>query len=144
VKRLLVQSAEAKAEGKPATETPAEPIRVTTENLSDFLGVRKYSFGVAEKENKVGQVTGLAWTEVGGDLLTIEVADMPGKGVVLRTGSIGDVMKESVEAARSVVRARAQKWGIANTAFEKRDLHVHFPEGATPKDGPSAGIAITT
>jgi ATP-dependent Lon protease len=117
---------------------------VTSENLDEFLGVRRYNFGHAEKENKIGQVTGLAWTEVGGDLLTIEVADMPGKGVVLRTGSLGDVMKESVEAARTVVRARAQKWGIANTAFEKRDLHVHFPEGATPKDGPSAGIAITT
>ncbi|WP_429866803.1 endopeptidase La [Eoetvoesiella caeni] len=117
---------------------------VTSENLADYLGVRRYNFGMAEKENKVGQVTGLAWTEVGGDLLTIEVADMPGKGVVLRTGSLGDVMKESVEAARTVVRARAQRWGIANTAFEKRDLHVHFPEGATPKDGPSAGIAITT
>src|SRR5690606_11930958 len=114
-----------------AEATPSEAIRVTAENLSDYLGVRRYSFGMAEKENKVGQATGLAWTEVGGDLLTIEVADMPGKGVVLRTGSIGDVMKESVEAARSVVRARAQKWGIANTAFEKRDLHVHFPEGAT-------------
>ena len=127
-----------------ADDATVGPIRVTAENLSEFLGVRRYTFGMAEKENKIGQVTGLAWTEVGGDLLTIEVADMPGKGVVQRTGSIGDVMKESVEAARSVVRARAQKWGIANTAFEKRDLHVHFPEGATPKDGPSAGIAITT
>src|SRR5690554_5930820 len=144
VKRLLLQAADAKPEGKEKAEEKPEAIHVTTENLSDFLGVRKYSFGVAEKENKVGQVTGLAWTEVGGDLLTIEVADMPGKGVVLRTGSIGDVMKESVEAARTVVRARAQKWGIPNTAFEKRDLHVHFPEGATPKDGPSAGIAIAT
>jgi ATP-dependent Lon protease len=132
VKRLLLQG------------TEGGPVHVTAENLSEFLGVRRHTFGMAEKENKVGQVTGLAWTEVGGDLLTIEVADMPGKGVVLRTGSIGDVMKESVEAARTVVRARAQKWGIANTAFEKRDLHVHFPEGATPKDGPSAGIAITT
>ncbi len=119
-------------------------IVINSENLSDFLGVRRYNFGLAEKENKVGQVTGLAWTEVGGDLLTIEVADMPGKGQVQRTGSLGDVMKESVEAARTVVRARAQKWGIPNTAFEKRDIHVHFPEGATPKDGPSAGIAITT
>ncbi len=156
VKQLLLQASAAssngsKAEGENAngasgvaTHTPAEPIRVTAENLSDFLGVRRHTFGMAEKENKIGQVTGLAWTEVGGDLLTIEVADMPGKGVVLRTGSIGDVMKESVEAARTVVRARSQKWGIANTAFEKRDLHVHFPEGATPKDGPSAGIAITT
>ncbi|NYT59408.1 endopeptidase La [Alcaligenaceae bacterium] len=130
----------AAAAGQPAIER----VTVTSDNLSDFLGVRRFSFGMAEKENKVGQVTGLAWTEVGGDLLTIEVADMPGKGVVLRTGSLGDVMKESVEAARTVVRARAQKWGIPNTAFEKRDLHVHFPEGATPKDGPSAGIAITT
>ncbi len=146
VKRLLLQASSAKDEGagKKEEAQAAEAVHVTTENLSEFLGVRRYTFGMAETENKVGQVTGLAWTEVGGDLLTIEVADMPGKGVVLRTGSIGDVMKESVEAARTVVRARAQKWGIANTAFEKRDLHVHFPEGATPKDGPSAGIAITT
>lgn len=122
----------------------AEAIVVTSDNLSDFLGVRRFDFGVAETENKVGQVTGLAWTEVGGDLLTIEVADMPGKGNIQRTGSIGDVMKESVEAARTVVRSRAQKWGIADPVFEKRDLHVHFPDGATPKDGPSAGIAITT
>ena len=117
---------------------------VNSENLSDFLGVRKYSFGMAEKENQVGQVTGLAWTEVGGDLLTIEVATMPGKGVFQRTGSLGDVMKESVEAARSVVRARSHRLGFADTVFEKRDIHVHFPEGATPKDGPSAGAAITT
>uniref|UniRef100_UPI00333F832A endopeptidase La n=1 Tax=Castellaniella defragrans TaxID=75697 RepID=UPI00333F832A len=120
--------------------------RVTVDagNLGDYLGVRRYTFGIAEKADRVGLATGLAWTEVGGELLTIEAADMPGKGAVLRTGSLGDVMKESVEAARTVVRARAQKWGIANQAFEKRDLHVHFPEGATPKDGPSAGIAITT
>lgn len=128
----------AKSDAKPTT------VVVNSENLEEFLGVRRYTFGVAETENKVGQVTGLAWTEVGGDLLTIEVADMPGKGNVQRTGSIGDVMKESVEAARTVVRSRAQKWGIPDTAFEKRDLHVHFPDGATPKDGPSAGIAITT
>jgi len=117
---------------------------VTSKNLDKFLGVRRYNFGVAEKENQVGQVTGLAWTEVGGDLLTIEVATMPGKGNVQRTGSLGDVMKESVEAARSVVRARARRLGIRDEVFEKADLHVHFPEGATPKDGPSAGIAITT
>jgi ATP-dependent Lon protease len=117
---------------------------VNSANLNDFLGVRKYSFGMAEKENQVGQVTGLAWTEVGGDLLTIEVATMPGKGVIQRTGSLGDVMKESVEAARSVVRSRSQRLGFADTVFEKRDIHVHFPEGATPKDGPSAGAAITT
>ncbi|MEZ2741963.1 endopeptidase La [Paenalcaligenes hominis] len=124
--------------------TKAETIVVNSDNLSDFLGVRRYDFGVAETENKVGQVTGLAWTEVGGDLLTIEVADMPGKGTIQRTGSIGDVMKESVEAARTVVRSRAQKWEVADPIFDKRDLHVHFPDGATPKDGPSAGIAITT
>lgn len=152
VKKLLLAPAQpvatkvavkkARTTRKPAVSTAV--VLVTSENLHDFLGVRRYSFGMAESENKVGQVTGLAWTEVGGDLLTIEVADMPGKGNVIRTGSLGDVMKESVEAARTVVRARAQKWGIANTAFEKRDIHVHFPEGATPKDGPSAGIAITT
>ncbi|NYT66050.1 endopeptidase La [Alcaligenaceae bacterium] len=129
---------------KAAAIDPANQVVVNADNLNDYLGVRRYSFGLAETENKVGQVTGLAWTEVGGDLLTIEVADMPGKGAVLRTGLLGDVMKESVEAARTVVRARSQQWGIANTAFEKRDIHVHFPEGATPKDGPSAGIAITT
>ncbi|GAA4338843.1 endopeptidase La [Pigmentiphaga soli] len=122
----------------------SEQVKVTAENLNDFLGVRRYTFGVAEKENQVGQVTGLAWTEVGGDLLTIEVAVMPGKGVVQRTGSLGDVMKESVEAARSVVRARARRLGIDHALLEKRDLHVHVPEGATPKDGPSAGAAITT
>jgi len=112
--------------------------------LDKFLGVRRYAFGVAEKENQVGQVTGLAWTEVGGDLLTIEVATMPGKANIHRTGSLGDVMKESVEAARSVMRARARRLGIRDEVFEKTDIHVHFPEGATPKDGPSAGIAITT
>jgi ATP-dependent Lon protease len=106
--------------------------------------VRRFNFGMAEKENQVGQVTGLAWTEVGGDLLTIEVADMSGKGAIQRTGSLGDVMKESVEAARTVVRSRAHRLGFADSVFEKRDMHVHVPEGATPKDGPSAGIAITT
>jgi ATP-dependent Lon protease len=141
VKKLLAES-EAKKAAKSAE--PIAKVVVTSENLSDYLGVRRYNFGMAEKENQIGQVTGLAWTEVGGDLLTIEVADMPGKGVIQRTGSIGDVMKESVEAARSVVRARAARLGIPDTVFEKRDIHVHFPEGATPKDGPSAGIAITT
>jgi ATP-dependent Lon protease len=119
-------------------------MHVMAKNLDKFLGVRRYTFGVAEKEDQVGQVTGLAWTEVGGDLLTIEVATMPGKGNVQRTGSLGDVMKESVEAARSVVRARARRLGIRDDIFEKTDIHVHFPEGATPKDGPSAGGAITT
>ncbi|MFN3736306.1 endopeptidase La [Hydrogenophaga sp.] len=117
---------------------------VTAENLSDFLGVRKYSYGRAEQQNQVGQVVGLAWTEVGGDLLTIEVATMPGKGATTRTGSLGDVMKESVEAARTVVRSRSRVLGIKDEMFEKRDIHIHVPDGATPKDGPSAGIAMTT
>ena len=121
-----------------------EKMVVTADNLNDFLGVRKYDYGQAEKQNQVGQVVGLAWTEVGGDLLTIESAMMPGKGVIIRTGSLGDVMKESVEAARSVVRSRARRLGIKDDLFEKRDIHIHVPDGATPKDGPSAGAAMTT
>ncbi len=117
---------------------------VTAENLSDFLSVRRFNFGLAGRENQVGQVVGLAWTEVGGELLTVEATRLPGKGNIIRTGSLGDVMKESVEAARTVVRARAKRLGIKDEAFEKSDLHVHVPEGATPKDGPSAGIAMTT
>ena len=117
---------------------------VNDENLNDFLGVRKYDFGRAEKTNQVGQVVGLAWTEVGGDLLTIEATAMPGKGNIIRTGSLGDVMKESVEAARTVVRSRARRLGIKDELFEKRDVHIHVPDGATPKDGPSAGAAMTT
>lgn len=119
-------------------------IKVDSSNLDSYLGVRRFSFGIAETENKVGQVTGLAWTEVGGELLTIEAQTMPGKGIMTRTGSLGDVMKESMEAARTVVRARANGWGILNNVFEKKDIHIHVPEGATPKDGPSAGIAMTT
>ena len=119
-------------------------VQVTAENLNDFLGVRKYNYGRAEQKNQVGQVVGLAWTEVGGDLLTIESALMPGKGAITRTGSLGDVMKESVEAARTVVRSRAHALGIKDEVFEKKDLHVHVPDGATPKDGPSAGAAMTT
>jgi ATP-dependent Lon protease len=120
------------------------PIIVDSSNLEKFLSVKRYDFGLANKENQLGQVTGLAWTEVGGDLLTIEAALMPGKGNIIRTGSIGDVMKESVEAARSVVRSRSRQLGIREEMFEKKDIHIHFPEGATPKDGPSAGIAIST
>jgi ATP-dependent Lon protease len=119
-------------------------VTVDGTNLNEFLGVRKYSFGLAEKQNQVGQVVGLAWTEVGGDLLTIEAVTMPGKGVISRTGSLGDVMKESVEAARTVVRSRSRRLGIKDEAFEKRDIHIHVPDGATPKDGPSAGAAMTT
>ncbi|GAB2749422.1 endopeptidase La [Melaminivora jejuensis] len=120
------------------------PVEVTPENLHEYLGVRKYTYGRAEHDNQVGQVVGLAWTEVGGDLLTIEVATMPGKGSITRTGSLGDVMKESVEAARTVVRSRARLLGIKDEAFDKRDLHIHVPDGATPKDGPSAGAAMAT
>ena len=117
---------------------------VTEENLNDYLGVRRFDYGQAEKKNQVGQVVGLAWTEVGGDLLTIEAAVMNGKGNIIRTGQLGDVMKESVEAARSVVRSRAKRLGIKDELFEKRDVHIHVPDGATPKDGPSAGAAMTT
>lgn len=117
---------------------------VNADNLGDFLGVRKYTFGRAEQQNQVGQVVGLAWTEVGGDLLTIEAALMPGKGIITRTGSLGDVMKESVEAARTVVRSRSRAMGIKDELFEKRDVHIHVPDGATPKDGPSAGAAMAT
>ena len=119
-------------------------VKVTAENLNDFLGVRKYTYGRAEQQDQVGQVCGLAWTEVGGDLLTIEAALIPGKGVITRTGSLGDVMKESVEAARTVVRSRARRLGIKDEVFEKKDIHIHVPDGATPKDGPSAGAAMTT
>ncbi len=124
-------------------KTTSEKVVVTEDNLNDFLGVRKFDYGRAEKTNQVGQVVGLAWTEVGGDLLTIEAAVMPGKGNIIRTGSLGDVMKESVEAARSVVRSRARRLGIKDEMFEKRDVHIHVPDGATPKDGPSAGAAMT-
>ncbi|MBQ0959729.1 endopeptidase La [Ideonella sp. 4Y11] len=125
-------------------KTYSGQVVVTDENLHDFLGVRKFDFGRAEKTNQVGQVVGLAWTEVGGDLLTIEATAMPGKGNIIRTGSLGDVMKESVEAARTVVRSRARRLGIKDELFEKRDVHIHVPDGATPKDGPSAGAAMTT
>ncbi|MFC7287621.1 endopeptidase La [Herminiimonas glaciei] len=118
-------------------------VTVSTKNLDKFLGVRQFDFGVAEKENQIGQVVGLAWTEVGGDLLTIESMAMPGKGGIIRTGTLGDVMKESIEAARTVVRSRAKKLGIKADIFEKSDIHIHVPEGATPKDGPSAGVAMT-
>ena len=117
---------------------------VNSKNIDKFLGVKRFDFGIAEKENQVGQVVGLAWTEVGGDLLTIEAVTMPGKGGVIRTGTLGDVMKESIEAARTVVRSRAKRLGIRADVFEKNDIHIHVPEGATPKDGPSAGIAMTT
>jgi ATP-dependent Lon protease len=115
---------------------------VTSKNLGNYLGVRRYTFGIAEKHNQVGQVTGLAWTEVGGELLTIESAVMPGKGKVVSTGKLGEVMQESIQAALTVVRSRSQKLGITEDFYQKNDIHIHLPEGATPKDGPSAGIGI--
>ena len=119
-------------------------VSITPRNLEKYLGVRRFRYGRAEEMDQIGQVTGLAWTEVGGDLLTIEATTMSGKGVVIRTGQLGDVMKESIEAARSVVRSREQVLGIESDYFEKHDIHIHVPEGATPKDGPSAGIAMCT
>jgi len=119
-------------------------VAVTIDNLKDYLGVRRYDFGKAENANQVGQVTGLAYTEVGGELLTIEATSMPGKGKLNYTGSLGDVMKESIQAAMTVVRAKSEQWRINSDFHEKRDLHVHVPEGATPKDGPSAGAAMCT
>jgi len=119
-------------------------IVVNSKNLDRYLGVRRYTFGMAEKENQVGQVTGLAWTEVGGELLTIEAVAVPGKGKVMTTGKLGEVMQESIQAALTVVRRRARQLGIVDDFYQKNDLHVHLPEGATPKDGPSAGIGICT
>ena len=119
-------------------------VSVTIDNLKEFLGVQRCDFGKADDSNRIGQVTGLAWTEVGGDLLTIETESMPGKGKLTQTGSLGDVMKESIQAAMTVVRSRAEKLGINTDFYEKRDIHVHVPEGATPKDGPSAGIGMCT
>ena len=120
------------------------PITVDAKNLEKYLGVIKYRFGEAEEEDQIGVTTGLAWTEVGGDILFIEAVDMPGKGIVKQTGKLGDVMKESIETAYSVVRAHSKELGIDPEIFEKTDIHVHVPEGATPKDGPSAGIAMYT
>jgi ATP-dependent Lon protease len=131
VKSLLLEPMERKVE-------------VTPENLDSFLGVRRFDFGLAEEQDQIGQVTGLAWTEVGGELLTIETAVIPGKGKHSSTGKLGEVMKESIEAAMTVVRSRAQAFGITNDVFQKNDIHIHVPEGATPKDGPSAGIGMCT
>ncbi|MGZ5042632.1 MAG: endopeptidase La [Usitatibacter sp.] len=119
-------------------------VTVNSKNLDKYLGIRKYAYGIAEKENQVGQVTGLAWTEVGGELLTIEAVKLPGKGNTVTTGKLGEVMQESIKAAISVVRARAKRLGINDDFYQQLDLHIHLPEGATPKDGPSAGISIAT
>src|SRR6476660_5024224 len=136
VKQLLTE--------KKAGEEKIHRITVTPKNLDKFLGVRRYTFGMAEKQNQVGQVTGLAWTEVGGELLTIESVTMPGKGKTISTGKLGEVMQESIQAALSVVRNRSRKLGVQEDFYQKNDIHVHLPEGATPKDGPSAGIGIVT
>ena len=131
------------SETKKTSKAKPKAIKVNEKNLHDYLGVRRFDYGVAESENRIGQVTGLAWTEVGGELLTVEAVALPGKGVIQCTGQLGDVMKESVSAAWSVVRSRAESVGLAPDIYEKKDIHVHVPEGATPKDGPSAGIAMT-
>ena len=131
------------SETKKTSKAKPKAVKVNEKNLHDYLGVRRFDYGVAESENRIGQVTGLAWTEVGGELLPVEAVALPGKGVIQCTGQLGDVMKESVSAAWSVVRSRAESVGLAPDFYEKKDIHVHVPEGATPKDGPSAGIAMT-
>ena len=120
------------------------PVEINSKNLDKYLGVRRFTYGIAERKNQVGQVTGLAWTEVGGDLLTIEAVSLPGKGKTTTTGKLGDVMNESIAAALSVVRNRSRHLGIPTDFYTKTDLHIHLPEGATPKDGPSAGAAVCT
>ncbi len=143
--RKVVMAVQLKEDAQKAKTRKTKPkaIVVNAYNLHDYLGVRRFDFGVAESENRVGQVTGLAWTEVGGELLTVEAVALPGKGNIQSTGQLGDVMKESVTAAWSVLRSRATSVGLAPNFYEKQDMHVHVPEGATPKDGPSAGIAMT-
>ena len=118
--------------------------KISETDLSSFLGIQKFNFGEIEKENKIGVATGLAWTEVGGEILKIEAVNMLGKGKMQITGKLGEVMQESVKAAKSYVRSKSLEYGIIPPFFEKKDFHIHVPEGATPKDGPSAGIAITT
>ena len=134
----------AKAAKATAKVASIKPVSVTSRNLDKYLGVRRYDFGRAEQDNEIGMVTGLAWTEVGGDLLQIEATHMPGKGNLILTGQLGDVMKESASAAHSIVRARGAQIGLDMDWLQKRDIHVHVPDGATPKDGPSAGVAMTT
>jgi len=122
----------------------ADSVTVDAENISDYLGVARFKFGEIDADDQVGVVTGLAWTEVGGDLLQVEAVKVPGKGKVTATGKLGDVMKESIQAAEFFIKSRAHQYGIDLVAAEKFDMHVHVPEGATPKDGPSAGVAMAT
>src|SRR2546421_5652984 len=138
VKSLLLKESEGKA------RRAKGPVEINSKNLDKYLGVRRFTYGIAERKNQVGQVTGLAWTEVGGDLLTIEAVSLPGKGKTTTTGKLGEVMNESIAAALSVVRHRSQQLGIPTDFYTKTDLHIHLPEGATPKDGPSAGAAVCT
>jgi hypothetical protein len=138
VARLARKSLRKILEGKEKSVT------ITPENLADFAGVRKFRHGVSDEENQIGAVTGLAWTEVGGELLTIESVTVPGKGAVKTTGKLGEVMSESVQMAFSFVKARAPAYGIKPSIFNRKDLHIHLPEGAVPKDGPSAGIGMVT
>jgi ATP-dependent Lon protease len=119
-------------------------VTITPDNLSDFAGVQKYRHGLAETENQIGAVTGLAWTEVGGELLTIEAVTVPGKGGIKTTGKLGEVMTESIQTALSFVKARAPSYGVKPSLFDRKDIHIHLPEGAVPKDGPSAGVGMVT
>lgn len=151
VKELLLKRTNAKksrnvavTDSKKVVANSERKISITSKNLEKYLGVYRYDYGIAAKDNQVGQVTGLAWTSVGGELLTIETVLLPGKGKTITTGKLGDVMQESVQAAMSVVRSRATRLGIDEDFYEKKDIHIHLPEGATPKDGPSAGIGLTT
>ena len=141
VKELTLAADKKQGQGKPAS---AARQTITCKNLDHYLGVRHFDYGRAELQNEVGLVTGLAWTQVGGDLLSIEATVVPGKGKLIHTGQLGDVMQESIQAALSVVRARADRLGIDPDFHQKHDIHIHVPEGATPKDGPSAGIAMCT
>ncbi|HET9863580.1 MAG TPA: S16 family serine protease, partial [Steroidobacteraceae bacterium] len=149
VKQLLLaakksEKAAEKSDKAEKGEKAERQVTVTTKNLDKFLGVRRFRYGKAEEENRVGHVTGLAWTEVGGELLTIEAAVVPGKGKLQHTGQLGEVMQESIQAAMTVVRSRANVLGIDPDFYQKHDVHLHMPEGATPKDGPSAGIGMCT
>jgi len=141
VKDILLKESAARAE---KTKVVSKQLIISDENLEKYLGVQRFRFGLADDEDRIGQVTGLAWTEVGGDLLTIEAARMPGKGKLTYTGQLGDIMQESIQAAMSVVRGRALSLGIDAGFHQEHDIHIHVPEGATPKDGPSAGVGMCT
>ncbi|WP_066801578.1 endopeptidase La [Moraxella oblonga] len=144
ISRKAVRAQVEKYDTTPNKDSKSEPIIINDDNITDYLGVKPYDYGLAEKEPEVGRITGLAWTSVGGELLTIETATMAGKGELIFTGSLGDVMKESIRAAMSVARAGGERYGISYDKVKETDVHIHMPEGATPKDGPSAGIALTT